>query len=138
MNQPAGNAAPLRIGDEAQSKRAFGAADILALQTLMGEKSTKQAMSRETVPEALIGALFSTLLGVWLPGPGTNYLKQETRFLSPARRDEVVLATVRVTRVRSEKGLVDLQTLCLGADGRVIAEGRALVLAVDTGRILQD
>ena len=34
-----------------------------------------------TVPEPLIGALFSYLLGVELPGAGTNYLKQDLVFL---------------------------------------------------------
>lgn len=41
---------------------------------------------RRVVPEPLIAGLFSTLLGVRLPGPGTNYLKQELGFHGPAGR----------------------------------------------------
>ncbi len=49
---------------------------------------SQHAISGDLVPEPLIGALFSYLLGVQLPGNGANYLKQETRFhgVSPCGR----------------------------------------------------
>nr|WP_275982078.1 phosphate acetyltransferase [Frigidibacter sp. ROC022] len=87
----------------------------------------------ETVPEPLIGALFSYLLGVRLPGPGTNYLKQELRFLASAPLDTELTARVEITRLRPEKHLVDLRTTCRLPDGTLICDGRALVLARDVG-----
>jgi 3-hydroxybutyryl-CoA dehydratase len=86
------------------------------------------------VPEPLIGALFSYLLGVQLPGFGTNYLKQEMRFLAPAAPGSALTARVEVTRLRPEKHLVDLATTCRDGDGRLICEGRALVLVRDVAR----
>ncbi len=80
------------------------------------------------MPEPLISALFSYLLGVRLPGRGTNYLKQEMTFLAEARWGASLTASVEVTRLRPEKDLVDLATLCVQADGTVICRGRALVL----------
>lgn len=85
----------------------------------------------ETVPEPLIAALFSYLLGVQLPGPGTNYLKQEMRFVRPAPLDTDLTARVTVSRLRPEKHLVDLWAICETPDGTVICEGRSLVLAKD-------
>jgi hypothetical protein len=82
-------------------------------------------------PEALIGALFSYLLGVKLPGAGTNYLKQITDYHAPARLGVPLTATVRVERLRPEKCLVDLETVCVDDGGALIARGRALVYVKD-------
>jgi len=42
--------------------------------------------------------------------------------------DEVLTASVQVTRLRPEKRLADLSCICLGAGGHTICEGRALML----------
>ena len=44
---------------------------------------------------------------------------------------EELTARVEITKMRPEKYLVDLKTTCLGADGRVICEGHALVYVRD-------
>lgn len=84
-----------------------------------------------TVPEPLIGALFSYLLGVELPGAGTNYLKQDLVFLKAAAADATLTATVEITRLRPEKHLVDLATVCADDSGDVVCRGRALVMVKD-------
>ena len=83
------------------------------------------------MPEALINGMFSYLLGVDLPGQGTNYLKQETEFLAPAPLGEALTARVEITRLRPDKHLVDLATTCRTQNGTRVAQGRALVLARD-------
>lgn len=109
----------------AEVTRRFGAADVADWLALGG------AAPPGGVPEPLIGALFSYLLGVRLPGLGTNYLKQETRFHAPAPLEEALTARVAVTRVRPEKALVDLETTCRTAAGTLVASGRALVFVGD-------
>ena len=96
------------------------------------------APGKETVPEPLIGSLFSYLLGRELPGFGTNYLKQQMRFLRPAPLGEPITATVEITRIRPDKHLVDLATTCTGADGTVLCDGRALVLVEDVGHQIRE
>ncbi len=116
----------LAIGQFAQAERTFSRADIAALHAVSGAP-----LSGDAVPEALINGLFSYLLGIELPGQGTNYLKQETEFLGSAHLGEAVTARVEITRLRPEKHLVDLATTCHTASGELIARGRALVLARD-------
>ena len=116
----------LKTGQTASLTRRFTADDAHALHTLTGAP-----LETGRVPEALINSLFSCLLGVDLPGRGTNYLKQETRFLVDAPLGETLTATVEITRLRPDKHLVDLATTCTTQDGRTVAEGRALVLARD-------
>ena len=112
----------MKIGDYVDFSRTFSRQDLLDYTVLSGHD-----VSGEEVPEPLIGALFSYLLGVELPGLGTNYLKQETRYEAAAKTGEALTARVEITRLRPDKQLVDLATTCHRADGEIVASGRALV-----------
>jgi 3-hydroxybutyryl-CoA dehydratase len=112
----------LKVGDSTQVSRTFSRQNLKQYRALSGH-----GVSGDQVPEPLIGALFSYLLGVKLPGLGTNYLKQETRFEAEAKVGEALLAQVEITRLRPDKQLVDLATTCHRADGTLVANGRALV-----------
>lgn len=112
----------MRLNDRTAIERSFTRQDLEQYARLSGHVG-----SGEEVPEPLVGALFSYLLGMKIPGPGTMYLKQDTEFQQPARVEELLTAEVRITGFRTEKNLVDLDTTCKGEDGRTIASGRALV-----------
>jgi len=116
----------VKLGDFAEIKRCVDAQDVVDYTALC-----QHAIADDRVPEPLIGALFSYLLGVKLPGRGANYLKQDTRFHQAARIGDALTARVEITRVRPEKHLVDLSTTCTGANGQLIASGRALVSVRD-------
>lgn len=116
----------MKVGDCVEISRTFSALDLRDYVKLSGH-----IVNADCVPEPLIGALFSFLLGVKLPGTGTMYLKQETSFLENAVIGESLVAEVKVTRLRPEKHLADLSTTCRRADGKLIASGRALVYIRD-------
>lgn len=112
------------VGRSAELTRTFSQED-LAAYCLLADDTTESGQ----LPEPLIAGLFSTLLGVRLPGAGTNYLKQSMSFSSLAVVGESLRAVATITSVRPEKRLVRLSTACAAADGRVICQGEALVLA---------
>lgn len=114
----------LTIAQSARITRSYSRDDLAAYAALSGA-------SADSVPEPLIAALFSYLLGVELPGSGTNYLKQDLAFKAPAPLDTALEARVEITRLRPEKHLVDLWASCTAPDGTVICEGRSLVKAKD-------
>jgi 3-hydroxybutyryl-CoA dehydratase len=116
----------MKVGDRVEVSRTFSALDLSDYVELSGH-----AVSGDYVPEPLIGALFSYLLGVKLPGMGTMYLKQGTRYLEDAVTGEPLTARVEITRLRPDKQLADLSTTCRVEDGRIIASGRALVYIGD-------
>lgn len=116
----------LQIGQFAETRRAFSTEDVAAYVALGG------AVPRgREVPEPLIGAMFSYLLGVKLPGMGTNYLKQEYEFRAIAQIDVPLVARVEIVRLRPEKHLVDLKTSCVDPGGELLCDGRALVYVQD-------
>ena len=116
----------MKLGDSAEVTRSVCTRDLGDYTAL-----SQHVVSGDLVPEPLIGALFSYLLGVRLPGNGANYLKQETRFYGAARVGDALTARVEVTRIRPEKHLVDLSTTCTDSNGQLIASGRALVSVRD-------
>jgi 3-hydroxybutyryl-CoA dehydratase len=117
----------MKVGDRAETARTYRREDAQAFAALAGLSGP----ATEAVPEPLVNALFSYLLGVELPGAGTNYLKQETQYLARAPYDEELTASVEVTRLRPAKHLVDLETVCRRPDGEIVARGRALVFVRD-------
>lgn len=121
----------MEVGDSASITRSFSRENVIAYVDIGGAP-----VSKSELPEPLIGALFSYLLGVELPGRGTNYLKQQTEYLQTAQIGERLTATVEITRIRADKQLVDLATTCVNDVGDVLARGRALVLVRDVARPL--
>jgi len=89
------------------------------------------------VPNALVGGLFSTLLGTRLPGRGTNWMKQSLRFYRRAHVGEALTATVEIVRLRPDKRLVNLRVACVNATGATICEGESLVLALEMEKMMQ-
>lgn len=117
----------MQVGQAVETTRIYTQADLADFAVLAG------GAAGDHVPEPLIGALFSYLLGVHLPGFGTNYLKQELDFRAPAPLGQALTARVEITRLRPEKHLVDLRTTVTDAAGTLLCDGRALVLARDVG-----
>lgn len=115
----------LSVGQTAATKRTFTRADLKEYVSLTGDAGTS------VVPGPLLGGMFSYLLGTELPGRGTNWLKQHLEFAMPAYVGEEITATVEVIRLRPEKELVNLRTVCRNGAGDIVCEGEALVLVRD-------
>jgi acyl dehydratase len=130
-------------GQRAQTRRTFTAADLGEYADLTGDTNpvfTDPTYAQELgldgplVPGGLLGGLFSYLLGTELPGRGTNYLKQRLHFPAPAYADQALTASVEIIRIRPDKQLVNLSTLCVDSADNVVCHGEALVLVSDVGR----
>lgn len=140
-SQPSGRTLKgLSVGMRAEARRTFRAQDLAEYASLTGDTNpvfTDAGYARERglrgpiVPGGLLGGLFSYLLGMKLPGKGTNYLKQRLEFPLPAYRSEEVTAAVEIVRIRPEKQLVNLSTICTNARGELVCAGEALVLVSD-------
>jgi acyl dehydratase len=133
----------LHLGQRAQTQRTFVAADLAEYASLTGDANPVfidvgyvRALGLDglLVPGGLLGGLFSYLLGTELPGRGTNYLKQRLYFTAPATVGQELTASVEIVRIRPEKQLVNLRTMCTDAGDQVVCHGEALVLVSDVAR----
>lgn len=118
----------LEIGQRAETTRIFSEQDKADYIALSGDEALA------AVPGPLLGGMFSYLLGTTLPGRGTNYLKQQLHFPSPARWGETLTASVEIVRLREDKALVNLKTICVNDSGTIVCDGEALVLVQDLAR----
>jgi hypothetical protein len=114
----------LKRGDRAELTRRFPREAAAVFAGLAGV----DARSIAEVPEPLIAALFPHLLEGEFPGSGSKLLKLDVGFTGIAGFGEALTASVEVTRIRPEKRIVDLETVCRAGDGRQICLGRALML----------
>ncbi|MFT6659641.1 phosphate acetyltransferase [Maritalea sp.] len=114
----------MQVDQTKTTTRTYTQADIDAFSNQAGIA----ASSINSVPEPLLAAQISYLLGVELPGPGTMYLKQEMEFPAPAKIGEPLTTSVKILELRREKGLIDLWASCTTADGTIVCEGRSLVM----------
>lgn len=80
------------------------------------------------IAHGMLGAsLISAVLGTEL-GIGTIYLSQTLKFMAPVYLDDTVTARVTVTKVREDKPVVTLETVCENQQGETLIKGEAVVL----------
>ena len=126
----------LRVGDKVLLSKTFSEEEVhefaeistdknpLHLDTNFAESSI---FGERIVHGMLVASLFSGLIGMKLPGQGSIYLGQTLTFKAPVRIGEEVIATVEIIKIRTDKPIVTLRTVCVNAKGVVAIEGEAVV-----------
>lgn len=131
----------IKVGDSAEYAKTITEADILMFAAVSGDDNPVHINQEyaETTPfqtriahGMLTASLISTVVGTKLPGNGTIYLSQSTRFKAPVRIGQTVTARATVVEVFPEKKRVKLATQCL-VQGKVILDGESLVIAPSRG-----
>jgi 3-hydroxybutyryl-CoA dehydratase len=74
----------------------------------------------------LTTSLWSTLVGTRLPGPGSAYVSQKTKFIKPVHAGDTVTAKVTVVKINEEKQRVHLDAECIVA-GKIVAAGHSVL-----------
>ncbi|XP_065176202.1 hydroxyacyl-thioester dehydratase type 2, mitochondrial-like [Sycon ciliatum] len=128
------------VGDEAEARRSFSAADVDAFAVLSGDtnplhlddnyaKDTR--FGQRIVHGLLVHSMISALLGTRMPGTGSIYVSQTLHFTAPVFIDEEVLGVVRVKERR--KSLAIIETICTAVErDKVVLHGEAVVKCTKT------
>jgi 3-hydroxybutyryl-CoA dehydratase len=129
-----------KTGDTATRSRTITDEDIRAFADLTGdhnpvhlddEYAAGTRFGRRIAHGMLAASLISATLANELPGRGTVYLSQSLRFLAPVLPGDTVTASVAVTKVREDKPILTLETVCTNQRGEKLIEGEAVVLLTD-------
>jgi 3-hydroxybutyryl-CoA dehydratase len=127
----------LRVGQRASLSKTITPADIEQFAALSGDRNPlhlDEAFARtsrfgRSVAHGMLPAgIISATLGTILPGPGAIYLSQTLKFLQPVYPGDTVTATVEITAIRADKGIVTLRTGCANQSGEAVLEGEAVLL----------
>lgn len=73
-------------------------------------KAEKSIFKNRVAHGMLISSFVSTVLGMYLPGPGTIYLKQSLKFCKPVYIGDTITAIVTIREIQHEKKRAILDT----------------------------
>ena len=126
----------LSVGQRASFSKTVTESDIYLFAGVTGdinpahvnETYASKTFFKGRIAHGMLSAGFiSAVLGMQLPGPGTIYMEQNLRFLSPVRPGDTITATVEVVELDSEKNTALLHTSCTNQDGKQVVDGQAKV-----------
>ena len=126
----------LKVGDRVSLSKAFTEDEVFRfaeISTDMNPLHLDKDFGRESifgeriVHGMLVASLFSGLIGMELPGEGSIYLGQSLTFKAHVAIGEEVTASVEIIRIRDDKPIVTLRTVCVNSGGTVVIEGEAVV-----------
>ena len=127
----------LKVGDAATLSKTIRDEDVRAFAELTGdhnpvhlddEYAAGTRFGRRVAHGMLAASLISAALANELPGRGTVYLSQQLQFTAPVFPGDTVTARVAVSKVREDKPVVTLETVCTNQHGETVIRGEAVVL----------
>lgn len=126
----------IKVGDSSEFTKTIGESDVYLFAGITGdlnpfhvnEEYSKNTFFKGRIAHGMLLAGFiSTVVGCQLPGPGAIYVKQDLKFLAPARIGDTITAKATAVEVDEEKNRVILQTTCTNQEGTVVLDGQAMV-----------
>ncbi len=78
------------------------------------------------VQGGVTSAILNAVVAEDMPGPGTVFLQVNWSFKAPVRPGDTITGEVRVTKVRADKPIAELDTRVVRADGTVVLDGNAV------------
>lgn len=129
-----------KAGDTATMSKTISDDDIRTFADLIGDHNSvhlddefakKTRFGRRIAHGMLSASLISTCIGTQLPGNGAIYLSQTFKFVAPVYPGDTVTAIVTITKVREDKPIITLETICLNQNEELVVKGEAVVLVED-------
>lgn len=123
------------LGQVARRSRAVTARDIELFTDISGDRNPlhyDEQAARATrfggivVQGGVTSAILNAVVAEDLPGPGTVFLQVNWNFKAPVRPGDTITGEVKLTGVREDKPITELETRVLLADGTVVLDGTAV------------
>jgi 3-hydroxybutyryl-CoA dehydratase len=122
----------VEIGLRRSQSKTITAADIAAFADLCGdhnpihmdEEYAKKTVFGGRIAHGVISLGLLSAAMAQLPGLPI-FMSQSVRFLRPVRIGDTITASVEVTDMRPDKGIVMLKNTCTNQKGEVVIEGEA-------------
>ncbi len=128
----------IKVGDVATMTKTISDENIHAFADIIGDHNSvhlddefakRTRFGRRIAHGMLSGALISAVIGEHLPGRGAVYLSQTFKFVAPVYPGDTITARVTVVKIRADKNILTLETVCAKENGETVVTGEAVVLA---------
>jgi len=123
------------IGQTARRSRLVTVRDIELFTKISGDRNPlhyNEEAARQTrfggivVQGGITSAILNAVVAEDLPGPGTVFLQVNWSFKAPVRPGDTITGEVKVTKVRQDKPITELETRVFLADRTVVLDGTAV------------
>ena len=123
------------VGQEATRSRKVEEDDIELFTKISGDRNPlhyDEEIARSTkfggivVQGGVTSAILNAVVAEDLPGPGTVFLQVNWSFKAPVKPGDTITGKVKVTKVRDDKPITELNTQVLLLDGTVVLDGNAV------------
>jgi 3-hydroxybutyryl-CoA dehydratase len=124
-----------QIGDEGRFSKTISESDVYTFAGITGDfnplhinkvAAEQSRFGRQVVHGALVSAFVSTVLGIYMPGPGTIYLEQKSAFVKPVYIGDTVTAVVTISEIDERRSAL-LDTKVYNQAGELVLDGYAKV-----------
>ena len=90
------------------------------------ESFARHTFFRHRIAHGMLSAsLFSTVLGMFLPGTGAIYRSQQIEFKGPVYIGDTLTARFEITKIDREREIIELDGAITNQNGTVVISGRA-------------
>lgn len=127
----------LHLGQKEHFTKTFSNADVMTFAEISGDRNPvhvddvaakNSVFGQRVVHGVFVLGTISALLGEKLPGEGTIYLGQDSKFRAPVFIGDTVMATCEVVDILKDKNIVKLHCTLTNQAGKVVVEGLATVM----------
>lgn len=133
-----------KVGERAEFCKTISESDVYMFAGITGDMNpihinevaaAKSFAHNRIVHGALINGMISTVIGMKLPGPGTIYMEQDSKFIKPVFLGDTIKATVEVQEILNEnKGILKLNTVVYNQNDEMVLTGFAVVKVLRGGK----
>jgi len=125
-----------QVGQTARRSRSITPQDIEKFTEISGDRNpihydaaaaAATPFGRIVVQGGVTSAILNAVLAEDLPGPGSVFMNVNWNFKAPVRPGDTITGEVRVTKVREDKPITEIETRVVRDDGTVVIEGTAVV-----------
>ena len=123
------------VGQKAQRSRMVTAHDIELFTEISGDRNPlhyDEEAAKATrfggivVQGGVTSAILNAVVAEDLPGPGTVFLQANWSFKAPVRPGDSIIGEVKITKVREDKPITEMETRVFLADGTTVLDGSAV------------
>ena len=129
----------LKIGDTFSSSREVSDEIIRKFAEVSGdhnpihldEEFAKTTRFGKRIAHGMLSAAFiSAVMGNEFKGQTVIYLSQTMKFTAPVYIGDTVTTTSIISRIREDKGIVTLETICTNQNGETLVKGEAVIMVM--------
>ena len=127
----------IKVGDQACIQKTMTEADVILFAGVstdqnpahINDEYAKGTMFKKRIVHgAMTSSLVSAVLGMKLPGAGTIYMSQTSKFMAPVYIGDTITAIVEAKELNKEKNRIVFRTYCQNQEGKIVMDGEALVM----------